>query len=79
MNPIIGTLLLCAALCELVKVMRDWAENIKEYTHRYKRIRRLRRTIQTDTFLRDTAGNETVREYYAEQVRKLTEILQECE
>lgn len=79
MNPIIGTLILCLVLCELYRKMQEFAGEFRAYRSRLKRVRRLRRTIQTDTFLRDTASNDTVREYYAEQVRKLTETLQECE
>ena len=79
MNPIIGTLILCLAIRELYRVMREYAGEFRAYRSRLKRVRRLRRTIQTDTFLRDTASNDVTREYYAEQVRKLTETLQECE
>lgn len=79
MNPIIGTLILCLVLCELYRKMQEFAGELRVYRNRLKRVRRLRRTIQTDTFLRDTASNDTVREYYAEQVRKLTETLQDCE
>ena len=79
MNPIIGTLILCLAIRELYRVMREYAGEFRSYRSRLKRVRRLRRTIQTDTFLRDTASNDVTREYYAEQVRKLTETLQECE
>ena len=79
MNPIIGTLILCLALRELYRVMREYAGEFRAYRSRLKRVRRVRRNIQTDTFLRDTASNDVTREYYAEQVRKLTETLQECE
>lgn len=79
MNPIIGTLILCLVLCELYRKIQEFAGELRAYRSRLKRVRRLRRTIQTDTFLRDTASNDVTREYYAEQVRKLTETLQECE
>lgn len=77
MNPIIGTLILCLVLCELYRKMQEFAEELRAYRSRLKRVRRLRRTIQTDTFLRDTASNDTVREYYAEQVRALKAKLRE--
>lgn len=79
MNPIIGTLILYLAIRELYRVMREYAGEFRAYRSCLKRVRRLRRTIQTDTFLRDTASNDVTREYYAEQVRKLTETLQRCE
>lgn len=77
MNPIIGTLILCLAIRELYRVMREYAGELRAYRSRLKRVRRLRRTIQTDTFLRDTASNDVTREYYAEQVRVLKAKLRE--
>lgn len=79
MTAIFSIILLVWAVNQLFSVLAELTQAASDYNEKQKRIKRLKRTVQTACFMRDNTRDDTIREYYAQRADDLLQKLREEE
>ena len=75
MTELLAILLLTYGVSQIVSVVGNIAADLSDSRSKRRRVKRLRSTLRTVCYMRDTAKDTTTRLYYAEQAERLTEKL----